>query len=102
MDKRASRWRGNGVRVGPTLRVMGVLKRWLWLGVMVSERRGDMDRRERPGTNRAGVVAVGKMMVLGIEISLEMEMCFFLLGISSTLVMPCIVDVGSLDDVRSM
>ena len=33
MDRRASRWRGNGVRVGPTLRVMGVLKRWLWLGV---------------------------------------------------------------------
>ena len=70
------------------------------LGI-VSEWRGDMDRMGCPGPNRVGVVAVGKMMVLGMAISLEMEMCFFLLGMLSTLVTPCIVNVGCLEDVRS-
>ena len=60
-----------------------------------------MDRRGCPGPNRVGVVAVGKLMVLGMAISLEMETCFFLLVISSILVIPCIVDVGCLEDVRS-
>lgn len=60
-----------------------------------------MDRMGCPGPNRVGVVAVGKMMVLGMAISLEMEMCFFLLGMLSTLVTPCIVNVGCLEDVRS-
>ena len=40
-------------------------------------------------------------MVLGMAISLEMEMCFFLLAILSTLMIPSIVDVGCLDEVRS-
>ena len=71
------------------------------VGGIVSERRGGIDRRGCPGPNRVGVVAVGKMMVLGMAISLEMEMCFFLLDILSTLVIPCIVDVGCLEDVRS-
>ena len=101
MDRRASRWRGKGVRAGPTLRVMGVLMRWLCLGGLVSELRGNLDWRGCPGTNRVGVVAVGKMIVLGMAISPEMEMCFFLLAILSTLVMLCIVDVGCLEDVLS-
>ena len=60
-----------------------------------------MDCRGCPGPNRVGVVAVGKVMVLGMAISLEMDICFFLLDILSTSVIPCIVDIGCLDDVRS-
>ena len=40
-------------------------------------------------------------MVLGMAISLEMDMCFFLLDILSTSMIPCIVDIGCLEDVRS-
>ena len=70
-------------------------------GGIVSELREGLDWRGCPGTNRVGVVAVGKMIVFGMAISREMETCFFLLEILSTLVMPCIVDVGCLEDVRS-
>ena len=51
------------------------------IGGIISERRGDMNRRGWAGPNRVGVVAVGKMIVLGMAISLETEMNFFLLDI---------------------
>ena len=79
----------------------GSLEQVAVVGGIISERRRDMDRRGWSGPNRVGVVAVGKMIVLGMAISLETGMIFFLLDILSVLVIPCIVDVGCLEDVRS-
>lgn len=71
------------------------------IGGIVSELKRGLDWRGCPRTNRVGVVAVGKMIVLGMAVSPGMEMCFFLLAMLSTLLMLCIVDVGCLEDVLS-
>ena len=58
---------------------------------------------ENVSAYRVGVFGVGKVMLLGMATSLEMETCFFFLGIFTRLVLMSgmVMSVGGLLDERS-